>query len=68
MTVPVWYYLVVHNVGKKPEYVKVYDNSGLKRKARFRDYFSALEASRIIDVLRSDTTYIKTEVVIDAWL
>lgn len=49
----------VHNIGKKPELLTVYDNR--KRPALFHHRTDAIEACRIVTAMRIDSAFEKAE-------
>jgi hypothetical protein len=60
------YFILIKNVGREPEYMKVFDDNGFRRKAKFPDWYSACEAVRIIDYMRGDSAYLGCDVVTES--
>lgn len=51
------YQIMIYNVGKPGEIFKVFGNDGVRREASFACERDAMEATRIISMLRSDTAF-----------
>lgn len=57
------YAIKIYNCGKVPDWFKVFDDDNYRRVAEFQTEEDAIEACRIIRMLRIDTAFEGTEVV-----
>ncbi len=57
------YTIKIYNCGKEPDLFKVFDDNHYRRIAKFQTKQDAIEACRIIRMLRIDTAFEGTEVV-----
>lgn len=52
----------IYNVGREPDWVKVFGDDHMRRAAEFSTREDAEEAVRIINMLRTDSAYLYSEV------